>query len=148
MESNTIQKSIDIKAPRKKVWDVIVNDRYNRIWLREFGRSTWAETDWKAHSKVVFRDDEGQGVFGTVLESKPPELLVIEYDGELVKGKPETESEVARSIIGGHEAYRLSESNGITSLEISNDIPDEYYEEMQHDWDKALHRMKELAEMA
>ena len=48
--------------------------------------------------------------------------------------------------IGFKEQYHLSESNGVTTLAIDTVMADEYHEFMMEAWDKALVRVKELAE--
>ena len=48
--------------------------------------------------------------------------------------------------IGFKEQYNLSESNGVTTLAIDTVMADEYHEFMMEAWDKALVRVKELAE--
>ncbi len=48
--------------------------------------------------------------------------------------------------IGFKEQYHLTESNGVTTLAIDTVMADEYHEMMMDAWDKALVRVKELAE--
>lgn len=48
--------------------------------------------------------------------------------------------------IGLKEQYHLTESNGVTTLAIDTVMADEYHEMMMDAWDKALVRIKELAE--
>lgn len=48
--------------------------------------------------------------------------------------------------VGLKERYHLTESNGVTTLAIDTVMADEYHEFMMNAWDKALARVKELAE--
>lgn len=48
--------------------------------------------------------------------------------------------------IGFKEQYHLTESDGVTTLDIDTVMADEYHEFMMEAWDKALVRIKELAE--
>lgn len=50
----TIEKSIKINAPKEKVWEVLVNNDLNQTWYAVFSEGTFAETDWKIGSKVIF----------------------------------------------------------------------------------------------
>jgi len=40
-----IKKSIEINAPKEKVWDVLLSDSYTGIWYLAFGEGVHAETD-------------------------------------------------------------------------------------------------------
>ena len=44
--------TIDINAPREKVWDVLWQDDSYRKWTSVFSEGSHAETDWKKGSKV------------------------------------------------------------------------------------------------
>ena len=41
----TLKKSIAINASKEKVWEVLMNDEYNRQWFSEFSQDTRVETD-------------------------------------------------------------------------------------------------------
>ena len=146
MKPKTILKSIEIKAKKEKIWDVLILDKYNRKWYAAFMEGTYAETDWKKGSKALFLDKERNGMIAIVEENKPYELLSLEYQGEVLKGKENYESESAKAIKGGREIYKLSEINGVTTLHISGDMTEELFDYMSASWDKALQKIKELAE--
>ena len=92
MAVRTIAQSIEMQAPRERVWDVLVQDETYRQWAAEFMPGSYAETDWQAGSKVAFRDPNGTGVIGRIVTSERPECLDIEYDGLLVDGRDDIES--------------------------------------------------------
>ncbi len=146
MKNQTIKKSIDINASKEKVWDVLTNDSLNRIWFNEFSEGTKADTDWQIGSKAIFTDSSGMGIIGKIAESKPGEYLSIEYLGVAANGAEDYESEEAKSVIGNFENYTLTENNGITHLDISSDMGAEYFDMMSAAWDKAVLKIKELAE--
>ena len=141
-----IEKTLHINAPKEKVWDVLVNDKLNRIWYAEFSEGTYAETDWKAGSKVKFIDKTNNGLVGRITESKPNESLILEYEGQVLNGEEDYESDNAKAMKGGRESYKLSSENGSTQLDIRGDMDESFYEEMAGAWDKALQKIKELAE--
>jgi len=141
-----IKRSVSINAPKEKVWDVLVNNKLNRIWYAEFSAGTIAETDWQIGSKAVFKDESGSGLIAEVTENKPNEILSVEYKGMLSGGKEEYDSEEAKSVQGGGETYVLKGTNGRTDLTITCDLDDSMYDAMLGMWDKALQRLKQLAE--
>lgn len=142
----TIKKSIDINAPRDRVWDVLFGDEYTKIWYAEFAEGSHAETDWKVGSKAVFTDKKGEGMISRIDANRPNEFLSLEYLGFIMNGKEDYESAGAKSMMGGHETYKLSEKSGHTHLDITSDMGEEYYDSMAKAWDKALMKVKGLAE--
>jgi uncharacterized protein YndB with AHSA1/START domain len=141
-----IEKDIDVHAPRERVWDVLIGDATYRQWTAEFAEGSFADTDWQEGSSVRFLGPDGTGLLGRVLASRRPELLDVEYTGVVGGGSDDTDSEQARRWAGTHETYRLTEAGGGTHLEISAPMEDAYYEDMVAAWDRALARVKELAE--
>ncbi len=141
----TIKKSIEISAPREKVWIVLVEDSYNRDWYSLFSAGTFAKTDWIQGHKVVFTDNKNNGMIGKISVKHPYELLTISFDGIVRNGMEDYESDEAKSIKGTEETYRLSDSNGHTRLEVSADMSDEYFDEMSKAWENALQRISELS---
>jgi hypothetical protein len=142
----TMKKSISIQASKEKVWDVLLNDKYTRIWYAEFSEGTHAETDWKEGSKVVFSDNTKSGLIGTIITNKANEMLSVEYHGVLENGKEEYGNAGAEAMKGFIETYRLSEKSGSTHLSIECDMGEDYFESMSASWEKALQKIKALAE--
>lgn len=146
MEALIIKKTIEINAPAEKIWDVLLQDEYNRIWFADFNPGTFAESDWQEGSKAVFKDDSGSGIIGTIVANQFGKILSIEYTGILKTNEEDYDSKEAQSVQGGREIYRLSEKNDATQLEIEVDMGEEMYEMMDGAWDKALLKIKGLAE--
>lgn len=146
MENTKIRKSVSFKASKEKLWEVLQQDKYTRAWYAAFYEGAHAVTDWKLGSKVIFKDPEGNGMIGRIAESRPGELLTVEYTGLLDKNREDYESQVARLVKGGKEIYRLAEKDGVTRLDVEADMSPDMYEDMSRAWDKALAKMKELAE--
>ena len=141
-----LKKSIEINAPKEQVWDVLINDKFTRLWYAEFSEGTYAETDWTVGGKAVFKDNSQSGIVGEIIANKPNEVLSLEYKGVVKDGKEDYESEEAESVKGGHETYLLSEKNGVTDLSIECDTSDAYLATMEPMWDKALQKIKSLSE--
>ena len=146
MKTEVIRKSIEINAPKEKIWEVLVNDKFIRAWYAEFSEGSHAETDWKVGGKALFKDNTGNGLVGKVIINKPSEIISVEYQGILNAGFEDYESELARNVKGGHETYRLSGKGALTDLSIECDMAEEHLESMSLLWVKALKKIKELSE--
>lgn len=147
MKTQTINKSIEINASKEKVWDVLIQDNYTRQWYSAFGGNGLpADTDWKVGSKAVFKDNSGNGMVSKIVKNKPGEILSMEYAGIVENGQEIYDSAHAKEWMGGRETYRLSDKNGVTRLDIEQDMAAEYYDDMNQSWDTALQKIKQLAE--
>jgi uncharacterized protein YndB with AHSA1/START domain len=142
----TIRKSIEIDAPKEKIWDVLMQDTYNRDWYAIFSPGSYAITDWQLGSKVVFTDDSGGGIIGRIIVYDPNESLSIEYYGILTDNKEDFESQNAQIFKGAHETYHLTSKADKTNLDIAVDMSDEMFDMMSKAWDEALLKIKSLAE--
>jgi hypothetical protein len=83
---------------------------------------------------------------GKVVAVKPYDLISVEFQGFVVAGQEEYESEGAQAVKGGFETYRLSEKGGGTQLDIEADMGTEWLDQMSLAWDRALNKIKALAE--
>lgn len=141
-----IEKSIVIKASAEKLWEVLTLDRYTKDWYSAFSPGSYAVTDWKPGSKVLFMDQSKRGMAGKIVESIPGKSLIIEYTGLVQDGREDLDSAEAQSYKGGRETYRLSEGDGATLLDISSDMDENMFNMMSERWEKAFERLKALAE--
>ena len=144
----TIKKTVEIQAPKEKVWDVLLNDIFTRIWYAEFSEGTHVNTDWKLGSKAVFIDTSGSGIVGRVMANKSYEILSIEFEGVVTQGKEDYDSLGAQQVKGAHETYILTETEGHIQLSIESDMSEDYVEMMSAAWDRALQKIKDLSEKA
>jgi uncharacterized protein YndB with AHSA1/START domain len=142
----TIKRSIEINAPKHKVWEVLTTDQYTRKWYSVFSDGSHAETNWEEGGKALFTDNSGGGMIAKVIRNKPAELLALEFEGLVKQGKEDYDSEEAKKYKGGHESYKLSEKNGRTQLDIESDMDEQLFESMSVSWEQALQKIKELAE--
>ncbi len=142
----TITKAIDVDAPPERVRDVLLDDATYRQWTAEFMAGSYAETDWQEGSTVRFLDPSGSGMLGHIVASRRPELVDVEFDGVVADGKDDTETDHAREYRGARETYRLTRTPSGTRLDISGDMGEQYYDDMAAAWDRALAKVKALAE--
>src|SRR5688572_18979517 len=106
-----IKKSIEVNAPKERVWDVLLKDEFTRIWYAAFSEGSHADTDWKVGSKAIFTDHSKNGLIAKITANKTHELISMEYQGVVFEGKEDYDSSVAKTYKGGIESYRLSGSN-------------------------------------
>lgn len=145
MINKVIKKTMDIPAPKEKVFEVLVDDECTKRWFAEFGEGAHAETTWEEGSKVSFTDDTQSGLVGVVMLNRPGEILSVKYTGIVADGLEDYDSDLAKEVIGTMETYVLTEKDGITTLSVDVDMSDEYYDIMSEAWDNALQKIKELA---
>lgn len=135
-----------INAAPEKIWKVLWDDTTYRKWTSAFSEGSYAETDWKKGSKVLFLDGQGQGMVSRIAENRPNEYMSIEHLGEVKDGVEDTSSDRVKAWAGAHENYTLKKVNGKTELSIDMDITEEFKEMFSQIWPKALDNVKKLSE--
>lgn len=141
-----IHFSILINASPEKIWKILWTDETYRKWTTAFAEGSYAETDWKQGSKVIFSDGKGQGMVSRIAENRPNEFMSIEHLGMIKDGIEDTTSEAVKPWAGAHEDYTLKKVNGKTELNIDMDITEEFKDMFSSMWPKALQSVKELSE--
>lgn len=147
-----LEFSIEIDAPKQKVWDTMLNDQTYRQWTEVFNPSggSYYEGDWSAGSKMRFLgpDEEGnlRGMFCLVRENRPYEFISLQHLGELINGEEKPWPEEMTNGQRIHENYTLRESGYKTEVVVSLDTNEQFKEMFQDMWPKALEKLKELAE--
>ena len=138
--------NVMINATPEKVWKVLWTDDTYRKWTSAFAEGSYAETDWKQGSKVLFLDGEGRGMVSRIAENRPNEYMSIEHLGEVNNGVEDTISSKVKEWVGAHENYTLKKVNGKTELAIDMDITEEYKDMFSKMWPAALDNVKRLSE--
>ena len=82
-----IKLSIDIQAPKEKIWDVLLEHNTYRQWASVFHPGSYAEGDWQQGSKVFFKTPEGDGMVSLVNIHTPCEIISFKHLGVLKNGK-------------------------------------------------------------
>jgi hypothetical protein len=146
-----IHFSIQINAPREKVWDVMLSDKTYREWTKAFNPGGYYKGDWNEGSKILFvgldpvTGKEG-GMVSRIKESRKPEFVSVEHLGIVNNGVEDTTSEMAKKWTPAFENYTFTEKDGGTQLDVDMDTADEMKEEFEKMWPKALELLKEVAE--
>lgn len=145
--------SIDINAPKQKVWEIMLADKTYREWTGAFHEGSYFEGSWDKGSKILFLgpSNEGKpsGMSSKIVENIPYEYVSIEHVGEVIDGVEDTTSESSKQWAGSHENYTFSETNGVTTLTVEMegaDVSKEMTEMFEGMWPKALAKLKEIAE--
>lgn len=142
--------SIAIKAPKKKVWNTMLDDNTYRVWTEPFMAGSHYVGDWSKGSKILFLAPGETGKMGGMVsrikENRPFEYISIEHLGVVQDGKEDTSSEAVKGWAGALENYTFKEKGGTTEVLVDLDTVEEYKEMFQGLWPKALQELKELAE--
>jgi uncharacterized protein YndB with AHSA1/START domain len=142
-----MQFSIDINAPRQRVWDAMFDPHTYREWTSAFSPSSYFEGSWSEGSRIRFlgQDEEGNlgGLSSRIVANRALEFVAIEHLAAISNGVEATEpSEWS----GAREDYHFSERNGVTTLRIEQDMVASYEAMFQEMWPKALEKLKTIAE--
>jgi uncharacterized protein YndB with AHSA1/START domain len=141
MSGNYLAKvSINIEAPKSKVWEALTDPQLIKQYL--FG--TQVTTDWQVGSPITYKGTwEGKSYEdkGVVLENKPEKLLVSTFWSSLsgVPDLPENYQTVR---------YELSSEDGGTRLTLTqdNNATQEDAEHSEQNWNMVLAGLKKLLE--
>jgi len=141
-----INFSTSINAPKEKVWKTLWDDATYRKWTSVFSPSSYADTDWKEGSKVLFLDGEGSGMVSKIEANRPNEFMSFKHLGIVKNNIEDTESEAVKGWAGAFENYTLKEVNGGTELLVEMDMNDEHKDMFMGIFPKALEQVKSLSE--
>ena len=138
--------SVDIDAPAQHVWNVMLDLDTYREWTGTFHEGSTYEGGWNEGDEIRFvgpnADGTASGLFGTIVESRPAEFVSIRYLGDIENDVENREGPA----VGSRESYAFSEADGVTTLVVELEIPDEWADEMSGMWSEAVVKIKELAE--
>ncbi|MGC3947630.1 MAG: SRPBCC domain-containing protein [Chryseolinea sp.] len=142
-----LEFSTQIAAPKKKVWDTMLNlDTYKKWTDAAWPGSTY-EGKWKEGSDIKFIGADSSGTLATITEITPLDHIVAKHVAILQKGGVEDRtSELASRWVGTTESYYFDETNGKTNLKIKMKVTPEWEQEFKNSWPKALDKLKEMSE--
>ena len=143
---NRLQFSIVIKAPRQKVWRMMLDQEGYRNWAADFAAGSYYEGSWEKGEKIRFLIPDGSGMTSVIAENKPLEFISIKHLGFIKDGVEDTESPQIKTWAPSFENYTFGEIKGGTELKIDLDIQPEWEEFMKQTWPKALAKLKGICE--
>ncbi len=146
-----MQFSVQIKAPKKKVWDTMLADKTYREWTTPFSPGSYYKGSWDKGSKILFlgpgENGKTMGMVSTIAENRPHEFISIKHLGMVKDGVEDTTSDEVKKWSGALENYTFRQSNGTTEVVVDlKGLGDEEAAMFKDMWPKALKKLKELAE--
>jgi len=146
-DMKTMHITIFINAPKKKVWDTMLEPDTFREWTEVFAPGSYYEGSWSKGSKIKFLAPGIEGMISKIAENRKYEFISIKHLGFIKNGSKDTESTEVRKWVPAYENYTFTEDNGITLLKIDLDNITEEFENMFEDlWPKALDKLKGICE--
>ena len=141
---NDMRFSIEINAPKERVWDTLWQDETLREWASIIDPETYMVGDLKEGAEIQFISAaSGYGVTSLVEKLVPGEFVLLKHRADTQEdGQREREEQWT----GGEESYSLAEKDGATTLTVAFGVPPELEELFKVNYPKALERVKVLAE--
>lgn len=143
----TLKFSVHIAAPKEIVWNVLWENESYKRWSAAFQEGSYAVTDWREGSKVLFMSPSGSGMHSMITRKIPNEMMSFKHLGVLKDGVELENDDEGRKWSGALENYYLTEEDGITELKVEVDTVDEYVPHFEKAFPLALKKVKELAEV-
>jgi uncharacterized protein YndB with AHSA1/START domain len=127
-----------IATTREKLWDALINaDMTSQYWQHD------NISDWKPGSRWEHRDSDGERtlrMIGKVVESSPPNRLVLTWADPSDEGREEKYSRVT---------FDLEPMRGVIRLTVTHDLLEPgsgMLERITEGWPKVLSSLKSLLE--
>lgn len=138
------QFSIEIQAPRERVWNTLWEDKTLRDWGNIIDEGLYMVGEIKEGNEVQFiSSSSGYGVTSLIEKLVPNEFASFR---QIADTKGSGEQERQKEWTGGTESYSLAENDSVTTLTVEFDVPTELEETFKIRFPKALKRVKFLAE--
>lgn len=137
-----LEFSIDINAPREKVWEALWEDANYRNWTSVFMQGSYYESDLTEGSAIRFLSPGENGMYGIVEKMVPFEKMYFQHKGEVLKGI-EQEAAYGDEAI---ERYDLAEKEGVTTLTATLNTTEEFIQYFTGVFPEAMQKIKTLAE--
>lgn len=138
--------TIEINAPKEKVWQTLWNDETYRQWTSAFCDGSYMVGELKDGNRIHFLSPDGQGMYSDVENLVENEFISFKHIG-MMKDKAELPlDEETKKWSGCYENYGLKESNGVTTLSVGVDSVEEYFDFFNEKFPVALENVKNLSE--
>ncbi|HEY1037604.1 MAG TPA: hypothetical protein VGE62_03395 [Candidatus Paceibacterota bacterium] len=139
-----LQFSIDIRAPKEKIWNILWDNATFRDWANNIDPGMYLAGTLEEGAEVQFCSASAEYAVRSLVEKfVPTEIASFRHLADTMNGGTE---EREHEWTGGVESYALTEHDGVTTLSISSGTPPEQVENFNAIWPKVLGRIKELAE--
>lgn len=138
--------SVAINASKEKVWNALWDSENYKKWTSAFSEGSNAVSDWNEGSKIQFLDGKGSGMYSIIDRKVPNEIMSFKHIGEIKDGIEQPLDERTEQWSGGLETYRLTEKDGVTTVDVDLDMPGDFADYFNKVFPKALQQAKEIAE--
>ncbi|MGB4944268.1 MAG: hypothetical protein WBO75_03910, partial [Trichococcus flocculiformis] len=127
-----------------KVWATLWDDATFRDWASLIDEGTYMKGIMTEGNEIQFLSSlNGYGVTSLIAKLSPNEYVLFRHNADTKEsGQQEREKEWT----GGTESYSLSEKNGVTTLIVKIEVPQEQEETFRVRLPEALECIKTLAE--
>lgn len=143
----TMHFSIDINAPKQKVWDTMLNHGTYEQWVSASWPDSNFEGQWQKGSLIKFFGTDKSGTLAEITELKKFDYVAATHVAVLLKGGAEDrESDFAKGWSGTKESYTFTEKNGATSLVVEIQTNPQWAGMFEEGWPAALQKLKEICE--
>ena len=137
-----LEFSIDIKAPKEKVWESLWADQNYRKWTALFLPGSYYEGELKENSDVRFLSPGGHGLFAMVEKVIPFQSMHFLHFGLIIDGISQ-EKTFKDDAIEQYDLYEIEEG---TRLTVTLKTEDEYTTYFKNSFPRALAVVKEISE--
>jgi len=144
----TLEFTIDIAAPRARVWDTMLAQDSYREWTAAFAPGSHYEGSWDQGAEIRFLAPTGDGMVSEIAENRRHEFIRIRHLGEIAKGQVDRTSERVRAWAPAYETYTFTEAPQGTHLRATVETLSDWEGHMNESFPKALQRLKEICEAA
>jgi len=145
-----LQYAIDIKAPAKKVYDIMLAPGTYSDWTSAFGANSRYEGSWEKGEKIYFigsaAGEKREGMVAEIAENIPAEFVSIRHYGVLDGDEEITAGPRVEPWANSLENYSFTEQDGMTTVKIAVDCDDKYLDFFDKTWPIALDRLKQISE--
>jgi uncharacterized protein YndB with AHSA1/START domain len=138
--------TIEIKAPKEKVWNAMWTDENYRKWTAAFCEGSYAKSSWKQGERVHFLTPNGDGMYSELTKLVPNEKMHFTHIGNIKNFEEQPLDEEAKAWTGAKENYTLTEQNENTIVTVEMDIVEQYWDYFNETFGKGLATIKEIAE--
>lgn len=141
---------ISINAPREKVWEAVIGKDTYPMWSEVFYPGSTIEGSWDKGAKIRFvaPNESGNmdGMSSEIAENRLHEYISIRHLGFIKNGVEDMTSDEVKKWTPSYENYTFKEVGSTTEFTVELDVPDEMVAMFTDLWNKALPKLKEVAE--
>jgi hypothetical protein len=142
----TLQFTIEIKAPASKVWRVLWDDATYRKWTTAFCEGSYAVSNWNEGDSIHFLSPNGDGMYSKIFKKIENKFISFNHIGNIKDFMEMPLDEETKDWSNSFENYELIEENGITKLTVTIDALEQYVGFFNESMPKAMELVKNLSE--